>query len=286
MRGFHVYRGSTKITTAPLPAATREFDDTFDGATTYTVKAVAESNRESTGTRSVKIFAGNADKQPPQIILVSPPASAPENRPIPVKARLLDTRDTRCLSARLHYRHAGETTWTTLAMRRRVKAVFTATIPAQSIGPSPAAAFLEYYVTADDGANSSIFPSESPARPLVLTLTPNANPSVPGPPVLAAQNNRLEWRPVANAHTYRLYRSTGKTFEPSNNTFLTYIGTGDASAAGGPKGEELHFTDLAQNFSGDDLRGTYYYRLTAVTRAGNESTPGNPIPVTYGNADE
>jgi hypothetical protein len=42
------------------------------------------------------------------------------------------------------------------------------------------------------------------------------------------------------------------------------------------------FIDNRENFDGSKLRGTWYYRITAVDRLGNESAAGHAVAVDYG----
>ena len=85
-----------------------------------------------------------------------------------VKVRVLENRTYESVSAAVYYRTPGVAAWKSLPMRRRVKAVFAAAIPAAEVGP----AGLEYYVESNDGDNVARFPPDSPRMALSLVSSP------------------------------------------------------------------------------------------------------------------
>src|SRR5207253_3249303 len=98
------------------------------------------------------------------IVVISPPTAVMAGQPVAVKARLLDNRIDELLLATLYYRKPGVTDWTKLPMTRKVKAVFTGAIPAAAIGPEG----IQYYISATDGDNGSVFPADAPLQSLSL----------------------------------------------------------------------------------------------------------------------
>lgn len=262
-RGFFVYRDGKKVSDKPLPPTATGFTDKADGVTRYTVTTLLWDDRESPPSLPVSCPAGGADHTPPQVVVISPPTTVLAGQPVEIKARLLDTRGYDLLSATLCYRTPGVETWTRLPMTRRVKAVFTAVIPPESL---PAQG-IEYYIEAADGDNVGTFPAGAPAQPLSLTVEPpaSAGQTLEAPAGLQAQDHLLHWSPVAKAFTYRIYRSKDPAFTPGPDNYLTYVA---ADAA-------LQFEDAGEDFWAKPLQGNWYYRVTAVNRTGGE---GNPSP--------
>ena len=80
----------------------------------------------------------------------SPPTSVSAGQPAAVKVRVLDSRDPAAVTATLHWRIAGADAWTSAPMTRRVKAIFTGTMPA--------AGLVEYYLTVAEGERTARFP--------------------------------------------------------------------------------------------------------------------------------
>ncbi len=259
--GFNVYRDGHKRNAKPLPASGEtRFADSGSGDFRYTVTAVAADGRESPPSVPAACAAGAADREPPRIVVVSPPASGVAGQPVAVTARLLDGRDHQCTSAILACRTPGAAAWKRLAMERRVRSVFTAAVPAAQV----TAAGLEYYIEATDGTNSAVFPPSAPAMPLSLIATEPADRTPPGSPgEFVIDDQTLQWRPApGDVHWYRIYRGARPGFHPGPATLLTYVAK-----------DTTRFRDGAPGFDGLPLRGACYYRVTAVDAAGNESPP-------------
>lgn len=267
-RGYDIYRDGEKITARPLPAATRQYDDITGGFHRYEVYSLLWGNDAANGSASAACYAGAADTIPPQIVVISPPSSVLAGQPLWVKAHLLDNRLDGLLSAVLCYRAAGATAWTRLPMTRKIKSTFTAAIPAADIPGGG----IEYYITATDGDNETVFPADAPAHPLSI-VQEKAPPGVqtPATPAVAAQQETLQWPAVKGAAAYRIYRASRPEAAAGPETLLTYIA---ADAA-------LQFTDNGLDFEGQPLTGPCYYRVTAVDAFGYESPASGPIAISY-----
>ncbi len=163
--GFHVYRDGKRLTNSPLPATTRSYRDKADGRFRYAVSVVTAGG-ESLPSVPWTCEAGGADRTPPQVVVVSPPTSIPIGQPASVKARVLDGRAYELISATLCWRTLGASSWKRIGMTRRVKAVFTAEIPAAAIGGKG----VEYYVEARDGHNATLYPASAPQQNLSLVV--------------------------------------------------------------------------------------------------------------------
>ncbi len=268
VQGYHVYRDGAETKAGLLPAAATSFTDEANGRFRYTVTAVATNGMESLPSVPVTCEAGPADRTPPHIVMISPPTSTPEDAPVWIDARILDNRSYEAISATLRYRVPGANNWASLPMTRRVKAIFTAQIPASAVR----AAGLEYYVEASDGSNIAIFPASAPAVPLSLVACLPETANVPASPgALTANGDTLSWPAIPGAFWYRIYRSHLPNFEPGPDTLLTYV---DASTT-------TSFRDNGLDFSGHKLTGTSYYSVTAVNKDGRESKPAKTIAVAY-----
>lgn len=256
-RGFIILRNGERITENVLPANTRRYEDKSSGPAKYEVISVRWDDMGSIPSIAATCEAGNADKTPPQIVVISAPTSALAGQPVWIKARLLDNREYNLLNATLYYRKPGTKDWHQLAMTRKVKAIFTAVIPADQVESEG----LEYYIAAIDGDNKSVFPADAPAQPLSLTQEklPVTAASLTAPDVQSQQQS-LNWQPVTNASYYHIYRSQDKDFTPGPENFLTYIA---ADAA-------LSFTDNGEDLLAQPLQGAWYYRITAVDPHGYE----------------
>lgn len=264
-RGFVVYRGREVATAKPLPPTASEFTDKASGRFDYSVAALRWDDEETPRSLLVTCLAGTADRTPPRIIVISPPTTARAGQPVWVEARLLDNRDYDLLSATLCYRTTGESNWTRLPMTRRVKAIFDAAIPARAVTD----AGLEYFVEANDGDNTGVFPVSAPAQSWSMTVEAADKPSLAEEPVaLHSRNKALEWPAAPGAFIYRIYRSQGPDFTPGPENLLTYV-----AAESAPR-----FEDNGEDFAGRPLQGGWYYRVTAVDRNGCE---GRPSPAAF-----
>lgn len=266
IRGFFIYRDGKKINTELLPAHARQYEDKADGQHAYEVHPVCWGNDAELPSISVPCLAGNADKEAPQIVVISPPTSVLAGQPVWIKARLLDNRSDELLTATLYYRSAGTKEWKQLPMTRRVKAVFTAAIPATTITEKG----IDYYISATDGSNTAVFPADAPSLPfsLVQEKATGLAPSLKAP-VVTTDKQTLKWQPVKGAFYYRIYRSQQKECAAGPENNLTYIA---ADAA-------LTYTDNGQDLRAQPLTGAWYYRITAVDRQGYESPPSAAVAI-------
>ena len=219
-----------------------------------------------------RISALDPDDRPPRVVVISPPTSIMFGQHADITARLLDERDDSCLSATLCWRKTGDSGWTSVKMERRCKAIFGARIPADRI----TSAGLEYYVAASDGSNSGYFPVTAPELPaslVVETQTDSIAPAVPGG--LGVEGKTLKWPVVeTDCHTYRIYRSTTPDFNPNSANYLCFVAAGQTA-----------FLDCEFDYSDKPKCGTYYYRVTAMDKAGNESVATRSVNITYPERD-
>ncbi len=268
--GFNVYRDGQRINEQPLPQYARSFTDTADGVFTYVVTAIDNEidGRESRPSLAAVCAAGNAENEPPHIVVISPPVSVAADQPLEVKARILDGRTYESISAELYYRTMGGKNWKSLPMERRTKAVFCGLIPPTEISP----AGIEYYIRASDGTNSSVFPAtaDEVALTAVVYGTGQEQPGRPGR--ISVEGRSINWQGHNDqeAHWYRIYRSNTSDFVPSAANFLSYVG-----------GDTERFEDLGLDFKGRRLNGKWYYRVTAVCRQGHESQATESVSVVW-----
>ena len=268
LRGFHVYRDEVRLTDAPLPPTVFHYEDHYDGVADYRVSVVDLRNRESPQSLPYRCKAGSADTMPPHIVVVSPPVTGAEGRPADVTARILDGRVHDQVSATLYYRAPGQDAWASLPMTRRVRSVFNATVPGEAIGADG----IEYYIAASDGANEAVYPPAGADNALMLTAYPAREESELSPPsrVTTVDGVRIEWQEQPGAHWYRIYRGTTSEFEAGPATRVTYVA-----------GCTTAFRSNGFGFDGSLLRGSYYYRVTAVDATGTESAPTASVEVVY-----
>jgi hypothetical protein len=266
LRGYNVYRDGMRLNSVAFPATAKSYADHANGRFRYTVTALNANGTESLPSVPVTCEAGSADRTPPHIVLISPPTSSKERQPVWIEARLLENRAYDLVSATLRYRVPGAKQWRSVPMTRRVRAVFTAQIPARVV----VGAGLEYYVAASDGANASVFPVSAPQVPLSLITVPagKARPFA-SPEMLTVKDLTLAWTPVTGAFWYRIYRSDRPGFIPGPDSYLTYVAGGTTS-----------FRDNGLDFAGRKLTGTWYYRVTATDKDDRESAPSKATAVT------
>ncbi len=259
IQGFFIYRDGKKITEQLLPASARQYEDKTDGLHNYEVHPVCWGNDAELPSISVPCYGGNADVAGPQIVVISPPTSVLAGQPLWIKARLLDNRSDECLTATLYYRSMGSGEWKQQAMTRKVKAIFTAAIPAAAISKEG----IEYYISASDGNNAAVFPADAPAAPFTAIQEKGASTDARALPAPKPTGNRqsISWQPVKGASYYQIYRSQQKDFTTGPNNLLTYMA---ADAA-------LVFTDNGKDLTAQPLTGTWFYRITAVDPQGYES---------------
>lgn len=270
IQGFNVYRGAIKLNGSLLSAATISYTDTVNGTYSYTVTAVNTGGQESSKSVPSSCKAGNADTDAPNVVVISAPTSSAVGQPVEVEARVLDDRTFNSISATLYYRTLGTGSWNSITMTRRVKAIFTAKIP----GSAVTTAGLEYYITASDSNNTGYWPKTAPAIPMSLVgenFADTVAPGIPGNPTVSGTT--IQW-PAAtgDVYWYNLYRSTASGFTPSAATFVTYVYRDTTS-----------FRDKDSDFDGNPLNGTYYYKVTAVDKSGNESAPSAQVALSLSN---
>lgn len=266
-KGFAVYRDGKMVHAALLPSSTREYEDTISGQHRYELRSQWWGNDAELPSVTIPCYAGAADKTGPQIVVISPPTTVVAGQPVAIKARLLDNRLDELLIATLYYRQPGATYWIKLPMTRKVKAVFTAAIPAAAIGPEG----IQYYITATDGDNESVFPADAPLQPLSLVQERSVNATALLAPKIIPSQRAVQWQAVPGANYYQIYRSPQKDFIPAPGYLLTYMA---ADAA-------LSFTDNGLDLLGQPLKGTWYYRVTAVDKNGYESKPSAAGAINY-----
>ena len=267
VRGYRVYRDGQLITPKDLPAAQERFMDRGSGEFSYTVTAVGPDGKESLPSVKSRCFAGMADQEPPFIVMVSPLLSALKGQPVEIKARVVDGRSYENITAMLHYRQPGTQEWKQLAMTRRVRAVFTATLPPELLGP----AGVEYFIEASDGTNFSRFPLAAPNRNLsvIVEKGPVAR-KLPVPKVIATKG-ALAWKEIPGVQWYRIYRGRTPGFQTGPHSYLTSAARGTTS-----------FKDLEEDFDGTERQGVFYYRVAAMDRNGFESPASPAVAVASG----
>ena len=259
VQGFNVYRDGRKLNASLLSPEATTYADEADGRFRYTVTEVVADGTESLPSVPVTCEAGKADHTPPHIVVISPPMSALEGAPVWIEARILENRSYANVSATLHYRVPGAKKWRRMPMSRRVKAIFTAQVPAREVTASG----LEYYIEAADGSNVAFFPASAPAMPMSLvTYTAGSQRSPAGPGLLSAKDQTLSWTLSPGAFWYRIYRSDHPRLEAGPDNLLTYVASGTTS-----------FRDNGLDLTGRALTGVWYYRVTAVDKDDRESAP-------------
>lgn len=262
--GYRVYRDGVLLTKADLPVTQDRFVDEGTGEFSYTVTAIGPKGKESLPSVKSRCFAGPADKDPPFIVMVSPPLSGVKGQPAYVKARVVDGRAYESISAKLYYRSLGGNEWNSLPMTRRVRAIFTATLAPEICGDNG----IEYYVEASDGANASRYPWAAPNRNLSLILMSGPEQSELKPPAVQVKGGGLIWQDTPNAFWYRIYRGKMSDFIAGPETYLTYAANGTTA-----------FTDMEEDFDGKPREASYYYRITTMDRNGYESAASPSVAV-------
>jgi hypothetical protein len=266
--GFNIYRDGKRLNGQPLTDGQTSYTDSFDGKCTYAVSVLNASGKEGLKSVPSACEAGNADRTPPHIVMVSPPASNPIGQPIWVKARMLDNRSYESISATLYHRSQGEDGWKKSTMQRKTKAIFAVSIPANEVGQ----AGVEYYIEASDGSATSLFPASAPSQPLSVTTFSSLKSAQAIKPIqLMASGQILIWTGAeSTTHWYRIYRGVTPDFNAGPATYVTYVSASSKS-----------FKDNGEGFDGVSLKGKWYYRITVVDKAGNESMPSEPVLVEY-----
>jgi len=277
--GWNVYRNGTKLNDAPLPVATTSFTDLADGEYNYAVTAVAAEGRESPRSIPATCLAGKGDRQPPHVVLLSPPSAVAVGQPVPIKVRVVDGRAHELVTCTLFYRKLGETKWTPLPMQRRVKAVFADLIPAAAGGDTG----LEYYVEVTDGDNRTVVPRGAPGRPFTAIRYDSADQQAPAAPAgFRSKDQGLTWEANRDdAFWYRIYRGRTRDFAVGPSSFLTYVAKGTTVFREGDVSNVKEKEPL-RDFDGSSMEGkSYYYRITAMDRCGSESPATGVVELRY-----
>ncbi|MCU1659184.1 MAG: putative secreted glucosidase [Pseudonocardiales bacterium] len=261
---YQVYRDGILVGSSPTTRL--EYADSVAAGThKYTVVAV---NGASQSQESVpdSVATGTALTDPPRVVVISPPSSESLGSPVDIEARILSDRAYSGLSATLHYRTSGLTTWTDLPMSNRVRGIFGARIPATSLTSSG----LEYYVSASDGINRGTFPVAGTNGPASVVAFP-ASTSAPTAPTLSVVGRQLQWTAPAGAAGFRVYRSFDRIASAGPQTLLTTLGQSTTS-----------FTDSGTTFAGAALAGRFSYRVSALDPLGREGQSSTAVDVDYG----
>lgn len=263
-RGLNVYRDAVKLNRVLLSSSAERFVDTIDGRSRYSVTSVSKAGQESPRSVPATCASGSADTIAPNVVAVSPPTSALKDHPVDITARLLDDRAYDSLSAELRYRPIGHGDWMRIPMRRRVRAVFAARIPASEVGESG----LEWYIAASDGTNEGFYPKAAPEVTASIVCSGAISRILASTPVrLSADGQSLRWTPGSSGVLwYRIYRSRERGFTPGPENLLTYVA-----------GESLKFADMEPGFDGLQLQGRYWYRVTVVDGSLGESPASNAV---------
>lgn len=254
VKGFYVYTDGHKLS-GLLPPATRSWNVSGNGVMDFQVTALSAAGVESELSPKATATVGVADKTGPQVVVVSPLTSLKEGEPFEVTAYLLDNRSYALLKATLHYRTPGSSLWQQLPMQRRTKAIFAVRLPTENKSA------LEYFVSATDGSNQSLFPATAPNLAYTTVIEPVTANS--GKPLLTLQvsGKELKWKASndSNICFFKIYRSAQVQFTPSAATYVCYLP---------PTARK--FVPNGMDFNGQPLRGRYYYQLTAVDKKGRE----------------
>jgi hypothetical protein len=189
-------------------------------------------------------------------VVISAPASTLAGQPAPLTVRVLDSKTFTGVSATLYWRRAGEAGWNSLPMNRRVKAIFTASLPAEGL--------VEYFLSVTDGNSSVRWPAAGTRSLVTIGDKPSPAPEKPGP--LSLNNRTISWSAVPGAFRYNIYRGFTPDFLPGPANHLTYSPSSATS-----------FIDGANGFDGKPLSGNLYYKVTALDKADNESAASGPL---------
>lgn len=261
---FVVCRNGKEI--ASVPRETTRHLDNFNEKASYSVYAVDTDGNKSPLGIPASCWAGSADNEAPIIIIPSAVTSVAKGHRVDIKLSMVDNRLADALSATLHYRAMGSKIWKKIPFKHRVRAAFTVTIPAKEFSLQG----IEYYITASDSRNVSVYPVDAPNSFHTIVVTETETDKISSPLVKAVAGNLLKWERVANADMYRIYRSTSSDFKPDASSFITFIG-----------GKTTSFCDNGYDLNGVPLKGVYFYRVTAVSSEDTESIVSETIKIIY-----
>jgi hypothetical protein len=264
--GFNIYRNDVKLNPAPLPATSSSFTHVAaDVSGIFRVSVLAADGAESLQGAPVTV-----DTSTPRVVVISPPGSAICGQALDIEARVSSGFVPDGISAELQYRSPGASAWVRLPMTRRCRAIFAARIPAAALSTNG----IEYQIVANVGAMKAMYPVTAPELSAMITVetgTPTPPPSAPKSLVMDADGKTMRWSTAPeNVFWQRIYRSKDANFTPGRDTFLTYVYK-----------NTLAFADGDPDFEDHPLTGSYYYRITALDRLGNESEPTAPVKMDY-----
>ena len=261
---FVVCRNGEEI--ASVPVGTTRYDDIFNGEALYSVYTVDTDGNKSPLGIPTACLAGGADNEAPVIVIPSPITSVTRGNGVSIKLSMVDNRLPDILSATLHYRAMGSKNWKMVPFKHRVRAAFTATIPAKDFPLQG----IEYYITASDSRNVSTFPANAPARLHTIVVTGTEKSEMPSPLVNVVAGNLLKWKGIVNADMYRIYRSKSSDLKVDASSFITFV-----------SGKTTSFRDNGYDLDGTPLKGTYFYCITVVSSDDTESLASEIIKMTY-----
>ncbi len=216
----------------------------------------------------VAVTDGTSPLNIPLVKVISPPVSGYADEPLELVARVMDNDPYDAISATIHYRVPGESSFQSMKMSRRTKAIFATRIPGADIDH----AGLEYYVSVTDGSNAGYWPVTAPESSMSYTVLDQPKEKPPSAPLsLKLSGDYLSWQGSGDhVSFYRIYRAKSKYEPVSRATYLTYVDKGT-----------LRFSDKANDFEGRKLEGEYWYRVTAVDDFGRESRASEALVIDY-----
>lgn len=196
LSGFNLYRSTSttgsysRVNNSIIPPETRSYRDTnvVPGQPYYYKFAVVKSDMSESD------FSNTATATPldtiPPVLTHTPVISAPPGQPLTLVATATD--NVSVTSVTLHYRHVGDTTYTSTSMVRTTGNEYYATIEG-SLLSSPG---IQYYIEASDGISiTRNGRAESPNlvtvvdQPVVTIVTPNTGPATGGTAVTITGSN-------------------------------------------------------------------------------------------------
>jgi hypothetical protein len=263
-KGFNVYASNRRLNTQLIPANHNQYAHESDVEETYYVTAINQDGTESERSPGAFCSAGKSDREPPLVVLISPPSSAKQGSFFTVKIRLLDERSHDLQSATLHYRKMGNTSWTSLPMQRRIKAVFTGSFLCSETSG------YEYFISANDGNNEATFPADTASR-LSVIVESHACPVPNNALNVSTDGNKILWdAKITSTDVINVYRATAKDLVCDASIWVTYLPP-----------EAISFEDNGRDFMDKPLQGVYYYRIQLMDSHGCEKGTSQPIRINY-----
>ncbi|HEX6926807.1 MAG TPA: malectin domain-containing carbohydrate-binding protein [Longimicrobiaceae bacterium] len=271
--GYHVYRRTVadsafhRVTSTPITETS--YHDTVDGEVVYAVTAVGRDGTESPYSYEESVAAGRADHEPPHLLLLPRNLMGTRGEPLPVTVIAVDQRAPTHVRVTLHYRRLGERGWHSVPMRHNSLArpyAFFADVPAAHVTGET----IEYYVSASDGHNASYAPAGAPRLTASAVIM-----QVDSPVPEIIRNVEATWDPEARGvmlrwpsagpetHTYAIYRSTTRRFEPDRSNYVTYV-----------PAQQCFFLDVNV-----EPGATYRYRIQPANVDGRSASPSKEVAV-------